>query len=179
MSQTNKLFGDVYLDSHKSYSLLGTDADGKVVPFGDENTGVEKDESGNLTFKDANAGTITLTALKSMRNIWINTTCVWGAGDDDFTISDATNWNAQYSHISSIKVVTANTNWDLWLCETSAFNTGLITSRKLAANRNGNYDITVAREYNSDGTNVYLKFVDNNGDGEDYAVLVNGEARRH
>jgi hypothetical protein len=31
MAQTQKLYGDVYLDSHKSYALIGTDSEGKVV----------------------------------------------------------------------------------------------------------------------------------------------------
>ena len=130
--------------------------------------------AGDLTLTDA-YGTTTLTALKSMRNIWISVT---GQSEGNLTLSDATNWNAQYSFIDSIKVVTASTNWDMWLCETSAFNTALITTRQIAANANGNYDITVARSYNSDGTNVYLKYTDNAGTST-AAILITGEARRH
>jgi hypothetical protein len=31
MSQSSKLYGDAYLDGHKSYALVGTDADGKII----------------------------------------------------------------------------------------------------------------------------------------------------
>lgn len=141
----------------------------------DENTSITMDGSNNLSLTDANAGTMTLTELKSMRNIWINES---GQSEGNLTLSDATNWAAQYSFISSIKVVTSSTDWDMWLCETSAFNTALITSRQIAANRNGDFDITVMREYNSDSNNVYLKYTDNSGSNT-ADILIVGEARRH
>lgn len=130
--------------------------------------------SGDLTFADA-SGTTTLTSLKSMRNVWISVT---GQSEGNLTISDATNWDTQYSFISSIKVVTASTDWDMWLCETSAFNTSLITSRKIAQNVNGNYDISIMREYNSDSNNVYLIYTDTSGTNT-ASILISGEARRH
>jgi hypothetical protein len=50
MSQTQKLYGDVYLDSHKSYALVGTDGDGKVF----DNKGID------TTFVDGEGNTITV-----------------------------------------------------------------------------------------------------------------------
>lgn len=128
-------------------------------------------------------GTITTAALTgelsegegTMRNIWISTT---GQAEGNLTLSDTTNWACQYSYISSIKVVTSSTDWDMWLCETSAFNTSLITSRQIAANRSGNFDITIAREYNSDSNNVYLIYTDNSG-ANNASILITGTERSH
>ena len=50
MSQSSKLYGDVYLDSNKSYALIGTDANGKVF----DNKGID------TTFVDAEGNTITV-----------------------------------------------------------------------------------------------------------------------
>jgi len=50
MSQSSKLYGDAYLDGHKSYALLGTDADGKVF----DNKGID------TTFVDNDGNTITV-----------------------------------------------------------------------------------------------------------------------
>ena len=86
----------------------------------DANTSITEDGSGNLTLTDANAGAITLTALKSMRNIWIH---VKNQLAGELTLADGTNWAAQYSFISSIKVKTTLSNWNLYLCETSDFIT--------------------------------------------------------
>ena len=129
----------------------------------------------DLTLTDPNAGTVTLTQLKSMRNVWI---VALAQAEGDRTLADATNWATQYSYISSIKVRTTSTSWDLWLFETSAFNLALITTRKLVQNRNGDFDTSVAREYNSDSNNVYVRFTDNVG-AATFDILIVGEARRH
>jgi hypothetical protein len=152
---------------------------GTSVSLNDTNTQITEDGSGNLTFKDAVAGTTTLTALKSMRNVWISDTCTYDVGDDQYTLSDATNWACQYSYIDYITVKTDNTSWECYLYETSAFNDALISTLHLVSGRSGNFIIPVHRCYNSDGNNVYIRFVDNNGDGYDYEVYITGEARRH
>lgn len=110
-----------------------------------------------------------------MKNIWINAT---SQSEGNLTLSDSTNWGCRYAFISSIKVVTASTDWDMWLCETSAFNTSLITSRQIAANRNGNFDIDIQREYNSDSTSVYLVYTDNAGSNTSN-ILIIGTERVH
>lgn len=118
----------------------------------------------------------------AMKNIWISSTPQTPTGTTalDITLADETNWNVQYAYISSIKVSTVSTNWNMWLCETSAFNTALITSRQIVANRNGNFDISVAREYNSDAVgNVYLKYTDNAPGGSAATIYIVGSSRGH
>jgi hypothetical protein len=127
-----------------------------------------------LTFTDS-SGTATLTTLKSMRNVWISAS---GQSEGNLTLADGTNWAAQYSFIDSIRVLTSSTSWDLWLCETSAFNTALISSRHLADDISGNYDIDVHREYNSDSNNAYLIYTDNSG-ANTADFYISGEGRRH
>ena len=116
-----------------------------------------------------------ITNLTIMRNIWISVT---GKAPGNLTLLDAVNWACQYSFIDAIKVTTASTNWDMWICETNAFDKALITTRQIAASRSGNYDISIAREYNSDGNNVYLIYTDNSG-ANNAAILVTGTQRRH
>lgn len=57
----------------------GTKPTGKntfdIIYIGDTNTYITKDSSGDLTFHDANAGTVTLTQLKLMAAIF------WSFGD--------------------------------------------------------------------------------------------------
>jgi hypothetical protein len=146
-----------------------------TLKYVDANTYITRDGSNNLSFTDANAGTVTLTSLKSMRNIWISAAT---QSEGNLTLSDGTNWATQYSFISYINVVCASTNWSMWLCETSAFNTGLITTRQIASNINGNATLYINQEYNSDGNNVYIIYTDVAGTAT-ASILISGEARRH
>lgn len=51
MAQTQKLYGNVTLDSHKGYPVLGTDENGEVF----DNKGID------TTFVDNDGNTITVT----------------------------------------------------------------------------------------------------------------------
>jgi hypothetical protein len=165
-------------DDHTQYALLAGRANQLLtlsgIYFEDTNTSIML-TSGELTFTDQVAGTVTLNELRTMKNIWIS---VDTQSEGNLTLADATNWATQYSYISRIKVVTFSTNWDMWLCETSDFDAGLITTRQIATQRNGSFDIEVACEYNSDSNNVYLTYTDNSGSNT-ADILVVGEARRH
>ncbi|MBD3268461.1 hypothetical protein GF373_17475 [bacterium] len=145
------------------------------VWVGDGNTRVFKNESDDLVLEDANAGAITLTALKSMRNVWIEET---DQSPGDITLSGV-DWDCEYSFISSIKVQTDCDDWDLYLCEDDGFVTSGLSTRYLAANRQGDFDITVAREYNPGTDKVYIKYVDNTSSGVLANFYITGEARRH
>ena len=110
------------------------------------------------------------------RTIFVHAT---GQAPGNLTLADAAHWGEQYSVLTSLKVWTASTNWDLWLCEDNTFDTGLIGSRKLIEAQSGNYEVYESEtEYRSDGDNVYLKYVDNSG-ANNAEILLTGIARRH
>jgi len=124
---------------------------------------------GGATFKNG----LYISGDILMKNIYL---LAENQSEGNLTLSNAT-WGATKSFIESIKVETSSTDWDMWLCETSAFDKTLITTRQIAANRNGNYDITISRTYNSDATNVYLIYTDNSGTNT-ADILISGEERR-
>lgn len=110
------------------------------------------------------------------RTIWLYAT---GQAPGNLTLSDVNTWNERYSLLTSLKVWTASTDWDLWICGDVTFDTAIIGSRKLIENQNGNYEVYESEiEYRSDGTNVYLKYVDNSG-ANNAEILLTGVARRH
>ena len=130
------------------------------------------DNNQNLVLTDV-TGSFTLSTLTSYRNIWINTTHAPGT----FSLADATNWNTQYSFISGVKVMTASTNWDLWIFENGTYATSSITARKLAENASGTFDITLLREYNSIDTNIYLTYTDYSPGGSVASFYITGKAQ--
>jgi len=130
------------------------------------------DVNNNLVLTDV-TGSFTLSMLTSYRNIWINTTHLPG----NFALSDATNWGTTYSYISGVKVMTVSTNWDLWIFEDNTYGTASITSRKIAEGVNGNFDITLMREYNSIDTNVYLTYTDFSPGGSTASFYITGKAQ--
>ena len=136
---------------------------------------LSKDIDGNLVLEDANAGPITLTALKSMRNIWIE---ALSQPQGNITLTDATNWNAQYSFISAINVQTTSTNWDLWIHENSSFDTASIRSRRIVRKGSEDVLVPVGFEVNSSTNSLYLTFTPNSGT-HSASFYVTGEARRH
>lgn len=135
---------------------------------------ITSDGYGNLILQDI-SGITSLTALKSMRNIWIQGD---GYSPGNITLSDSTNWGAQYTYISRINVDTDSTDWDLWICETSSFDTNISTSRRVVRNGLRSMDVQVGVEVNADGENVYLIYADNSGTNV-ANFYVTGEARRH
>jgi hypothetical protein len=154
-------------------TIVGVNSGGSAWEYkaiiGDSTTGV-------VVSHTANQVKISLEDwVGTVKNIWIQAN---NQNPGNLTLSDSTNWGTQYSFISSIKVKTNSPDWDLWICETSAFNTALISTRKLAANRNGDFDITLNREYNSDGNNVYLIYTDNSGDNQ-ASFYITGNKRSH
>jgi len=114
-------------------------------------------------------------AVSIMRNVFIQSS---PQTPGNLTLTDAVNWAAQYAFLSSVKIKTASTNFDLYLCETSAFDTALISTRQLVSGGTGDMDITVDREYNPDAAAVYLKYVDNSG-ANTATFYVVGQMRRH
>lgn len=136
---------------------------------------LSKDINGNLVFEDANTQPVTLTALKSMRNIWLEGTAL---AQGNITLTDGTNWDAQYSFISSINVKTTSTNWDMWIFESAAFDTTSIRSRRIVRKGSGDMLVSVNFEVNSSSNSLYLSFVPNSGT-HSVTLYVTGEARRH
>lgn len=120
-------------------------------------------------------GDIIVTQIsKGLRNIWINVT---NQSEGNLELS-GDDWDTAYSYISSIKVKTSSTDWDMWLCEDDTYTKTLISTRQIAANRSGDFDITVAREYNPGQDKVYLIYTDNSGTNTADIYIV-GESRRH
>lgn len=142
-----------------------------------ENTEVQltKDGSGNLVFQDALVGPTTLTSLKSMRNIWIESLA---HAQGNITLSDSTNWAAQYTFISAINVQTTSTDWDLWIHEDASFDIASIRARRIAKTANGSQLIPVNFEVNSSNNNLYLTFTPKTGT-HSVSLYITGEARRH
>lgn len=147
----------------------------ETVQLGEPGVYISSDGT-NLLFKDEVSTQTTLTELKSMRNIWISSS---GLVAGNITLSDITNWNAQYTQIGTIHVVTTSNSWDLWICETSAFDLGSIRTRQIVSGGKQNMVITADIEVNSDSNNLYLRWIHNGGGAPTVSFYITGEARRH
>jgi hypothetical protein len=126
-------------------------------------------QAGELVFTDT-SGVATLTTLKSMRNIWAD-----GYGYGDILISDAVNWNAEYTHISSFVVETTSTDWELFLYDDNTLTTGIF----LVTGGLGDMVVNVGIEQRDTESKVRINYQSNDGDLSDAVIRVNGEARRH
>lgn len=171
-------FNPGYFDITDGYVLTPID-DGYILrvqeyQVEDERVKIYSDGGGNLLLEDV-AGVTSLAALKSMRNIWLR---LDGYTPGNITLSDNINWDAKYTYISSIKVETDSTNWDLWICESSEFNLSLPTSRRIVRRGLRDTIIDVGFEVNSDSTSLYLVYIDNAGNNA-ANFYITGEARRH
>jgi hypothetical protein len=133
--------------------------------------------AGELVFKDTTTTVTTLTELKSMRNIWLVAN---GLAQGNITLSDATNWNAQYTHVSNIHVITTSNKWNLWIFEDNTFDTASVRSRKVVNNGNGTMLVDANLEVNSSNTNLYLNWTHTGGGAPPtVSFYITGEARRH
>lgn len=132
---------------------------------------------GNLLFKDSVSTPTTLTELKSMRNIWITAS---GLASGNITLSDNVNWNAQYTQVGTISIKTTSTKYDLWVCETSAFDLSSLRSRQVVSAGKGDMVVSADLEVNSADTNLYLRWLHTGGGAPPtVAFYITGEARRH
>jgi hypothetical protein len=147
----------------------------------DANTQIYEDGISNLTFKDAVAGTLTLSELNCPKHIYIYTT---GQTAGNLDLSDGTNWNTSKAKIYNIRVVTDCTDWKLWLVRNdngipgdATYPAWQIMGAYLSGN--GSQDIPINRAYiDEDGTNeVHLVLVDNIG-GETFDIYIEGEPMR-
>jgi len=172
-------FNPGYLELVDGYILKPID-DGYVLrateyQIVDGQIQIKSDGYGNLLLQDI-SGVTSLTALKSMRNVWISSS---SESPGNLTLSDSINWGAQYVFIGSINVETSSTNWDLWICETSAFDISAITSKRIVRKGLRNTLVDVSLEVNSDSNNLYLIYADNASGSNVASFYVTGEARRH
>ena len=113
-------------------------------------------------------------AASPATNIWIVSS---GNAPGNLTLN-ATSWANRYTYISSINAKTASAKWDLWICETSAFNTSLITSRKIVSSGKGNMLISVNFNVNSDSNNLYLVYQHFGAGSPTLDLYIAGEVRQ-
>lgn len=107
-------------------------------------------------------------------NIWIVSS---GNAPGNLTLS-ATSWASRYTYISSINAKTVSSKWNLWICETSAFNTSLITSRQIVSSGKGNMLINVNFNVNSDSNNLYLVYQNLGAGSPTLDLYIAGEIRQ-
>jgi len=88
--------------------------------------------------------------------------------EGDLHLSDVTNWNENKARILNIRLITASTNWELWLLQNDngyAADDAAIPMTQLMANGNGNLTIDLNQAYeDEDATNeVHLYWASASG----------------
>ena len=91
-----------------------------------------------------------------------------GQSGGDLHLSDGTNWNVSKAKISTIRIETASTDWDLYLLQNDngyATDDANIPMMQIMDSGNGNLDILLDHAYeDEDGSGeVHLYYLDNSG----------------
>lgn len=128
-------------------------------------TYIDSDGSNNMTFTDAVTGTKTLAQLGSPTYLYIKATT---QSEGDLNLSDGTNWGASKAYISTVRIVTSATDWDLYLLQNdNGYSTNDATiPRLMIANEiegNANLKVDVPYEDEDDSDEVHLYYLDNSG----------------
>jgi len=135
------------------------------VSVDDANTYMDKDGSGNLTLTDAVVGTRTLKQLGCPTYRYIKAT---GQAEGDLHLSDGTNWAVSKALIKYIRIITASTDWDLYVLQNDngyVANDATIPALKIGDGISGNANLWVDLPYkDEDASNeVHLYWVSNSG----------------
>ena len=90
------------------------------------------------------------------------------ASATDLHLSDGTNWNVNKAQIKYIRIVTASTDWDLYILQNDngyAVNDATIPMMKIADSISGNANLWVDLPYEDEDASgeVHLYFLDNGG----------------
>jgi len=136
-----------------------------TINFADTNTQIWEDASGNLTFKDAVAGTITLSDIDCPKLISIIAT---GQSEGDLHLSDGTYWNVSKAIIKEIKVVTSSTDWDFYILQNDngfATDDARVIKRQLVDGASGDQHLLLDLYYEDEDASaeVHLYYLDNAG----------------
>jgi len=143
----------------------------------DANTQIYEDGSSNLTFKDAVAGTLTLSELSCPPYIYIKAT--GQASAIDLHLSDGTNWNTSKALIKTIRVITDSTDWDAWLLQNDngyAVDDATIPMKQIMdGGGDGDTTIWLDLPYQDEDASgeIHLYFVDNSG-SETFDIIIQG-----
>jgi len=182
----------IYKDSNDNlnYSATGHVMDasltmGGVIKFTDTNTQIWEDGSSNLSFKDANAGILTLSdcsKAKLIRLVDDNS----GAGFNESTnyhISDGTNWNTSKSIIKEMILETDSADWDFWILQNDngyAADDATVKKRKIVSNANSDQHLVLDLYYEDEDASgeFHFYYVDNAGaDTLDKVTILGVEGR--
>lgn len=135
------------------------------------------DGSGNLMFKDSNAGTLSLGDLSKQRIIWLKDKSL--TDNTLANLSDATTWNVDKSIIKFVRIVTSATDWDLTIYCDSDESSGMFDSFNLIQNASGDKDLVLDFPVidNDTSQQVHVKFIDNNASNGATISIYGVEAR--
>jgi len=165
-------------DDHTQYFLAdGTRVLAGTLSLNDSNTQIWEDGSSNLTFKDAVAGTLTLSELSCPPYIYIKAT--GQASATDLHLSDGTNWNTSKALIKTIRVITDSTDWDAWLLQNDngyAVDDATIPMKQIMeGGGDGDTTIWLDLPYQDEDASgeIHLYFVDNSG-SETFDIIIQG-----
>jgi hypothetical protein len=153
-----------YTGASANVDLGSYEVKSNQVKIQDDNTIINKDVSGNMTFTDIITGTRTLKNIGCPVYHYIKATGQTG----DFSVSDGTNWNVDKALIYVVRVFTNSTDWDLYILQndnTFAVDDAVIPKMQIMSNGNGNANINLGLPYNDEDASkeVHFYFIDNSG----------------
>jgi len=143
------------------------------VRVGNSATIIQKDGSGNMTLTDAVVGTRTLKQLGCPTYKYIKAT---GQPEGDLHLSDGTNWAISKALIKYIRVVTASTNWSMWILQNDngyAANDAVIPRMKIADGVIGNANLWLDLPYQDEDASNEVHLYWTSASGVDTADIYN------
>lgn len=137
---------------------------GGLLELKDSNTYIGQDASNNMTFTDVVAGTRTLKQLGCPTYKYIKATA---QSEGDLHLSGA-NWGVSKALIKTIRVITASTDWDLYILQNDngyAADDANIPKMQMMEAGNGNAEIYLDLPYEDEDEQNYVNLyvIDNVG----------------
>jgi len=173
-NRDDNLYVNTILPMNPSVGII---LDGNVditgnLSFGDFSAQIWEDNLGNLTFRDDNAGTLTLSDMAKEKIIYIRDEIL--ADNIMVNITDDI-WAFNKVIIKAIKITSSSTNWDLYIYCDSSEEGGMFDNIKLVSSANGNRDLLLDLPYidNNSSTSIHFKFIDMSdaGSPDNYGVI--------
>jgi hypothetical protein len=147
------------------------------LQFNDTNTTISESSS-DLTFKDANAGVLTLSELSSSKIVYIPATSI-----DHNSVTNLTNaaWGVNTAIIKKIIIETIgpSTDWSLSISCDSDESSGMFSSITLVSHASGDTVMSVDIPYidNDDTNAVHVRYTDTSGSTGATATIIGLQAR--
>ena len=135
------------------------------IQVDDNSTYIDKDGSNNMTFTDAVVGTRTLKQLGCPTYKYVKAT---GQSEGDLHLSDVTYWAVSKALIKYIRVITASTDWDLYILQNDngyAVNDATMPMVKIGDAISGNANLWLDLPYEDEDASgeVHLYWISNSG----------------